>query len=125
MADAAPDPFDLGDTSLQLTPKDERPRNPDGTFAAATPDTPTTPAPSKHPDYLVKRAEAFGMEPDEIAELTTTQLDRAVWRLVQQRDALREQNASQRQLDVNTVRTPPPPAPEAEEEAIDLGLNPD
>lgn len=126
---ASPDPYDLGDTGFSLEVPDQRPRNPDGTFAkietsasapsVATPLPPevTPPAAISHPDYLVQAATNWGFAPEEIAVTPTHVLAKAVHRLQQNMLRQRQQTVTQQTLEAATVRQPEP------EPEIDLGLS--
>lgn len=140
----ASDPYDLGDTGLNLQaaaspdPAEvaEEPlasasatqtRNPDGTFGSKVEPAPVAPK-QGHPEYLLARALDLGLDADEVAEYTTPQLDKMLWRLTKDRIAAREAAATSRTLQEPSSSTARPaespvatsPAPAVE--SFDLGF---
>lgn len=70
------DPFNIEPPApvQEAAPKEDRPRNPDGTFAKQEPDAPT------HPSYLIEAAKEAGFDDNEIASIPTDQLHAQVHR---------------------------------------------
>jgi hypothetical protein len=116
------DPFDLGNidkprevpaaqaaaASPPVTPADDRPRNPDGTFKKAP----------NHPAFLVESAKHYGFSDEEIAETPTEKLYPLVVRMHRVAETSRAQAATERTAERQAVVTPPPPEPEEDEEAL-------
>lgn len=74
---------------------DPRPRNSDGTFKKL----------HQHETYIVNAARSFGYTQEEIDETPPSQLTREVTKIYQNREAMREKNATQRTLDRSEERT--------------------
>lgn len=133
------DPFDLGDTdsveisgdALPVKPSspeaapsaEDRPRNPDGTFAAFQKHIePAKPDPlAKLPSYLVEQARDFGFSDDEIGEMSVNVLGKTINQMHRQQHALRNSFARERQISDGQVRAPEPKPPE--EPDVDLGID--
>jgi hypothetical protein len=128
----ASDPYDLGDTGLNLEVQDQRPRNPDGTFAKVNPEPPssasvattaptppalTQPVANSHPQYLVDAAANWGFTSEEIAASPTHILAKTVHQLQRNLILQRQQTTTAQTLADATVRQPEP------EPDIDLGLS--
>jgi hypothetical protein len=133
-APAPEDPYDLGDTGIEAfvkpaegkldpsskgvganpspSPADERPRNPDGTFARTAP---------LHPQYLKDQALEFGFSEDDLAEMPTEALHRTVLQMAKNRLAFRSQQDAARTVQGDGPKPEPPPAPEPAPD--DLGLD--
>lgn len=124
------DPFDLGDTSLHLNlpPRDDRPRNPDGTFtrksepgtvaapASGQPQANTTapaqtiPPPPKDPwrPTLERQARELGFTDEDITGLPNEALFRSINLVVRQNmEHAREMTRAKTIMDAE-VRTPEP-----------------
>lgn len=132
------DPYDIGDTNLnveipdkkpetptEVPPSDaaavadsvpssqDRPRNPDGTFAKIP----------KHEAFLVQQAEEYGYSPEDIDEMSPAALRRVITQHRNHQRLLTEQFTKQYSLDQNKVRQPVEAPKPPEEDAIDLGLD--
>ncbi len=108
-------------------PKKVPPKDPEtGRFVKSDPPA-AKPAP-KHPDYLTSQAREYGFTEDEIGDLSTPALGRAVNRIMQDRLTVAQQVAHFRTLEDNRVKAPPPePAPETgfdEEALLTAGYDP-
>ncbi len=116
-----PSPFDIGDTELHF----EQPRDDKGRFAPVPvePSEQLAPAPAKHPEYLVERANDLGLDDEDISALSTNQLQGLCFKLMAKQLKQREQAGFERTLGDATVRTPAPQAPQAPAEPeVDWGV---
>ncbi len=130
----AKNPFDIGDTSIDMAPfarevpdekPEEKPRNADGTFAKAEtpPEVKEEPAPVERDglrDSLIQDARELGFEDHELEGMSNAVLFRTVKIATrQQLDSLREQARARTVLNAE-VRNPEPM-----EDPIDFGIDPD
>ncbi len=97
------DPIEPG-TPPEATP-DERPRNPDGTFA------PVPKEPTK-PTWLIEQAREYGFSDSDIAEMDTNALGRACQVQRKRLDTLQREFATQRSLESHPRQPEPAPIPE-------------
>ena len=132
------DPYDIGDTNLNVEipektpvkqeeaapsvaadtdpappPAQDRPRNPDGTFAKIP----------KHEAFLVQQAEEYGYSSEDIDEMSPAALRRVITQHRNHQRLLTEQFTKQYSLDQNKVRQPVEAPKPPEEDTIDLGLD--
>lgn len=135
MADEIIDPGDLDTPSPDAPephsiPTTERPRNPDGTFAAFAPHLGSgqdagVPS-SQHPISLVEEARDFGFDDDEINGMTTPVLHKTLWKAKRQIEANRQRSYDFQAREAQRVRIEPErrePLPEPDDDDFDLGVD--
>jgi hypothetical protein len=121
-----PDPYDLGNTELDMRQPDglpvEQPRDPaTGQFISRVPEPSSEPAKPTHPAGLAALALDLGFEQDDIDNMTTDSLARSIRRVRSQMERTAQQFAHARDMDRAAVKQLPPEQPEV----FDVGLNPE
>jgi hypothetical protein len=96
---------------------EELPRNPDGTFRAAEQVPPEPPQVDTFRLQLLRQAEELGLTFDEVKGLDNGTMNAMLNALMRQQIAHQKQIMTQRTLEQNEVKAPPPP--------LDFGINPD